>query len=1312
MGALRNLQRVRISQPQNQIIMAYLLKNRYQSTIRVLLLTLSLLIWTHSAFAIEENTKSRIMGRNICDATVFLAEPLPSATNFTLGSRLNTVTLGIHQDYYASLNASEVSIQYNLIAWEGGIEVINLSTQSLIITHAGEGIPYSDKGYFQFGEGDEFQVQVTGVFVDGDPTPYTCGNGAIEGVYLELEAQVNRVYDFDRHAIPSPASISETVNTATGELALQWNKIPGAVRYDLEWKWVDDVMGITTAGVVQYRNEINLEYNFEEGATRVSIPQTTYHIPLVFEHGYLLYRIRPKGESLSGTLINGRWSTESLTTNIVADLPNKQFIDASLVHEPTFNWQFIQSFREEGRQKNVIDYLDGGLATRQKVGRNSTEGFTLVHEHYRDLANRPVVAPLITPIQDQNLQYHEQFNMDVSGNPYTYRNFAAGDAQPFSQVSGTGQYYSPSNPDMLGVQAYVPDAEGYPFSQIQMVADGTGRPRKVSKPGLNLRMGSGRETEFMYGVPFQIELDRVFGNEVGFAKHYKKNVVIDPNGQITISYLDSEGRVIANCLAGDAPESLDPLPSNTGNITADLTDFNELNLLDRSLKFSYAHLVPEAGDQDFFYDLTAGQYSFIDPCELETRCQDCVYDLEISITDEQGIPVPGTPISSTIGNCCGADFDCQSPGTFSWPAGGGFETIPFNTPGIYTVTKTLRVNPYVLTSAVDEYMDQVECVDILNDFIEEETERIGTCDIDCNGCDPSSIGAVVMGDLAIGTPQPTTQSPQGTNITVLQVPPADNGDCESYCTPIDKCAQMLDIMLRDVSPGGQYCEYERGIDQLEGEYLFTNDPLSIMDAGGSALPDRDGWPQPNWENPFDPDPNDTDPGLYMNESNQPAEVYIPGEGWKAPAELTGYQFVDYFQPSWALSLVQFHPEYCYYEWCVENKLSLDYDQGMLAISSYQEALEAGYFRPLGNPASHLPLGLDPGYVEQDPYFQSGAEGYDNRDQLLDEMEIWTLHNGIDISIWEMAWANVVCTQFLNDGPGFDACLANLDWLNAGCDLDQVWVYYRTFYLSKKWRIQDENKIQYSIDNGCYNGCIGSSANVPNEVKQNNIQPCSNGSRSYYQNKVARFPSMEALFNEDLEDIEDYGQVTVDVEDQFEGACTTQCEAYIPYWTSKLEGCNLSQNDLDQVLGKFLEMCIKGCDPDHTMGASSIPVGSPVFVGTEPCYSFECIFNSIVGSSNGDCNVNLIQMPPEYEIDMHFQAPYNLDNCVCDNLEDHFDDYLNMTGFTGTFADWINYQYNSSYTQEEIEYLQCECGGYRFTNEINVSTVPLFPNCNV
>ena len=126
-------------------------------------------------------------------------------------------------------------------------------------------------------------------------------------------------------------------------------------------------------------------------------------------------------------------------------------------------------------------------------------------------------------------------------------------------TEGASKYYSSSNDIDDAFKDRIPDAEQYPFSQIEYTPDNTGRISRKGGVGKTHQLGSTHEMEYYYGTPEQKELNRLFGYSVGDAIHYKKNMVLDPNRQASISYIDPQGRTIATALSGHKSPNLQGL---------------------------------------------------------------------------------------------------------------------------------------------------------------------------------------------------------------------------------------------------------------------------------------------------------------------------------------------------------------------------------------------------------------------------------------------------------------------------------------------------------------------------------------------------------------------------------------------------------------------------------------------------------------------------------------------------------------------------------------------------------------------------------
>ena len=75
--------------------------------------------------------------------------------------------------------------------------------------------------------------------------------------------------------------------------------------------------------------------------------------------------------------------------------------------------------------------------------------------------------------------------------------------------------------------------------------------------------------------------------ETGLMKiHYLKNMVVDPNGQISVSYVDASGKTIATALAGITPPNMHSLSSNNaGDIYArSVVWYNPVNDVSEAIK--------------------------------------------------------------------------------------------------------------------------------------------------------------------------------------------------------------------------------------------------------------------------------------------------------------------------------------------------------------------------------------------------------------------------------------------------------------------------------------------------------------------------------------------------------------------------------------------------------------------------------------------------------------------------------------------------------------------------------------------------------
>ncbi|BAV07628.1 hypothetical protein SAMN05421788_10920 [Filimonas lacunae] len=569
---------------------------------------------------------------------------------------------------------------------------------------------------------------------------------------LENKMRVQPAYKFSCTTLVGNLLATDSAKVNPDELYVSWGAVTGAYEYDMEWAYVD-----SNAFVNVYHNAIGAAF-FKNNATRVSVKGNLYAIPLMYnDAGYLCFRVRPV-QYKKQQRFEGAWT---------AVTPFTSGIYAFAGHQRALNWQSDISFAEDGKRKVVVQYFDGSLRGRQTVSKDNTSNTTIVGEDLYDYQGRPVIKVLPVPTLNSIIGYTRNFTVGINGSEYTKANYdtlpnpsayCGAAAAAMGTASGASRYYSPANPDKTGINAYIPDAEGYPFTETQYTQDGTGRISKQSGVGLNYKLGSGHETRYYYGTPSQGELDALFGTEVGDKSHYFKNAIQDANGQYSVSYLDMHGRTIATALAGGAPAGMEALSSNTGGkqTVEQLADSGSVVIKDRILEHKKSLVVDTQGDHVFSYKLDP-ESLVKEGCQKESICYNCLYDLRITITDDcNNQKLPGkkafdtTIRNFTIGRI---DSTCKAPGfnvsfTLNLPAGN------------YDITKRLSVSDY----ATDYYRNSMfiphnSCSTLQTLINEQRTvvQKKISCTPVCDSCKETNAGDDYRTALLLDVTPPSGQ---------------------------------------------------------------------------------------------------------------------------------------------------------------------------------------------------------------------------------------------------------------------------------------------------------------------------------------------------------------------------------------------------------------------------------------------------------------------------------------------------------------------------------------------------------------------------
>ncbi len=841
-----------------------------------------------------------------------------------------------------------------------------------------------------------------------------------------------------------------------GNYTITWDPLLWAKSYDLEWQFID---GYDTS-VPSYRNN----------STRVNIVSATqYVVPMISAKGKFRVRIRAVGAFRDGSIFRGPWTSDSFF-----DSNSKEIRDESVFEQDKKPWQYNASYAEDGLRKDVVSFSDGSGRQRQSITKlNSGVKNKIVGESYYDHQGRPVVYTLPSPIPSSissssipstsnppDINYIPGFNITSGGEVFDRRAFdmdvnsdgcAPGTmSEPMSIFYGSSRYYSPKNtadPRLEPHAPYIPNAEGYPYYQVEYTPDNTNRIKRQGMAGKDFQLGSGHETRYYYSVPSQRELFRMFGHNVGKASHYTKVLMEDPNGQLYVTYANAKGQTIASALAGNH--------TNT-NIQA-LTDI-EPPLQDRidviaqsnSIKDNNAH--SEAA-QTFFvednrtlvninYRLSATQMRAM-IC-AQNVCYDCPKRLILSLRDNCG----GTQFSDTItigrlpdGNIA----NCESIPEFT------FDRSLTLQRGEYYLYKSLSI----IEQARDGYVA---------DYIARDTAcynpniPIAPCitgETKCVPCeyDISSAGKIIR--------------KEGNN-------PFCKRSCPNETSKFD--ANLFNSLCMDVAPRGQY----GAIDVTHAKWR-----VSFFNTNRTIGPNTTLWTN-----------NYRSREIVFLDLNgqvdavdvQDAEVSVydgsrtflrNGRLHVLPNDIIDLNYLSrIWKDSWSESLVVLHPEYAYLMWNNLNVLSINFDEQMNNTLTWEEAQRKGFVQ--NNEV------IDFSYLDKDPFFRTNSA---QRDRVMDSLNT-VAREPFNINVYHMAKVAMFCNAPINqtDPSSMRNCIERIRSIFIADQSkeakDFAWDFIKAKYQKDKQALLDELR-EANLSRGSSHILAGASTYVCLDQKTNN-----------------------------------------------------------------------------------------------------------------------------------------------------------------------------------------------------------------------------------
>ncbi|MEM8907225.1 MAG: hypothetical protein AAGD05_05200, partial [Bacteroidota bacterium] len=699
-------------------------------------------------------------------------------------------------------------------------------------------------------------------------------------VRLELQMEVER---YDYLAPTTTATLaSPTYEASAHDLFLAWSFVAGAEHYELEWAYVDGEAPAPTDPVEAFENAVNID-----------VPGNQHHVSLTYPRGMAFVRVRPVGRFIRE--VNGDYSHYKYGTwsSIQQVIITDEFNDSNRGFEHDRNWQYTTTFAEQGKHKKVISYFDDGLRNRQTQTNLSTEGVTLVSTAHYDVEGRPTVN--ILPVPDVNtdrLFFKPNFNRPepVPGDNYNRKHFDRSFEDPclvsppdaLHNSSGAGYYFSSaygtSGSDDL-YASWIPDAEGYPMTQVRYLNDGTGRIAWQSGVGKEYQLGSGRETRYFYDDPSSTQLHRLFGSNVGAAKYYKRNIVMDANQQMSVSYLDAAGRVIATALTGASPSNVDPLDSNPEEAVTITEDLLENNVRQGLLSQTQTTIFNEVPNNlmDLSYTLKGvNQWLNFNGCNQV--CASCDYELYIRIEDPCGEVVEDEGVVVIEG----PDI-CTDP-TYDYPEID--LTHLMKKVGLYRITKELRVRE---RSMEDWLALLADCLPSLEDIPSIEIDE-SDCLLTCEQICASELGEGASDEAILACVRTKAEC----NGWVED----EDGNLEMSGSEV-LCSSLLNQIHRQIAPGGCYYEdiddngdaWWDGLLENDVEFVLSNGAVVTLNTTAYSLEDSLRTP----------------------------------EAW---------------QEDWLEILSVYHPEYCYYFSCIHSEESRQFDLNLTNGPTYIDPPEA------------------------------------------------------------------------------------------------------------------------------------------------------------------------------------------------------------------------------------------------------------------------------------------------------------------------------------------------------------------------------------
>ncbi|MAC95424.1 MAG: hypothetical protein CMC96_07970 [Flavobacteriales bacterium] len=480
----------------------------------------------------------------------------------------------------------------------------------------------------------------------------------LNAINFQLYVEMGR-YSTKSYSGMDPAFVQSNSSNPNNELkkheaVINWSEAPQPSTYELEIIHIPEE---------NPNSSQTIDIDFSRGANRILTDKNFFPISMLYAPGYLVVRgriKRPVINSNESALLNrfeyGAWSMNDSVNAYATSNLNVLVIgsDTSATLEK-INWRYNSAYALGSKKRETIDYFDGSGKSRQSntivndfhsqtgIALDSSLPFqTIIHnaESYYDYNGNEVISTLSAPVvRSTELAYQDSANLfDFSKLLKEHYDSLGYDIYPqLNKASkGAAYYFSDTNHLKNKDEKYksLPDAKGYVYQRNAFLEDGSGRLKTVYNVGDSYAQDASKNTRYAYAKPTKTDLERLFGSNVGEVDAYKKNIRVDPNGVMNISYIDINDNVIATSIDGlpNASANMDSIPFNTSNFTENLLTAGAEKVDNRSGTFELSHsfFVPSGAIYQFEYGIDLASFQTCD----SSLCYDCHYEVVFQIIND------------------------------------------------------------------------------------------------------------------------------------------------------------------------------------------------------------------------------------------------------------------------------------------------------------------------------------------------------------------------------------------------------------------------------------------------------------------------------------------------------------------------------------------------------------------------------------------------------------------------------------------------------------------------------------------------------